>query len=248
MDSWARLALGAVVLVAIAVALLTWFGTAHARAAIPAVSRAAVQLAVVAIVLHAAITTGWLVGVIVAVMFTVAVGTAARRLTDIDHAVFRCAASCGVGATVTIGLIVGAGVLDRDSRTLVAVSGIVIGGCMTAATLTGRRLTDGMRSNRDEIEGWLAIGAPPRRAVLDTARTAVTEALIPGLDQTRTVGLVTLPGAFVGALIAGADATQAARFQFIVLTGLVCAQALTSVTLAILAGEPRTLPAVAEPR
>jgi len=34
---------------------------------------------------------------------------------------------------------------------------------------------------------------------------AAALALVPGLDQTRTVGLVTLPGAFVGVLLAGAS-------------------------------------------
>lgn len=35
-------------------------------------------------------------------------------------------------------------------------------------------------------------------------RPAASDALLPGLDQTRTVGLVTLPGAFVGMLLGGA--------------------------------------------
>ena len=51
---------------------------------------------------------------------------------------------------------------------------------------------------------WLALGATPRQAVRDIARTAAAEALLPAIDQTRTVGLVTLPGAFVGALFGGA--------------------------------------------
>jgi putative ABC transport system permease protein len=48
--------------------------------------------------------------------------------------------SCASGATVAIGVIVGLLTLTRSVRTLVAVSGIVLGEMMTAATLTGRRL------------------------------------------------------------------------------------------------------------
>ena len=47
---------------------------------------------------------------------------------------------------------------------------------------------------------------------------------MPALDQTRTVGLVTLPGAFIGALLGGASAVGAARFQIVVLVGLLCAR------------------------
>jgi putative ABC transport system permease protein len=113
---------------------------------------------------------------------------------------------------------------------------------MTAATLTGRRLLAGLRSRRDEVEGWLALGATPRQAVLPIAREAAAEALVPAIDQTRTVGLVTLPGAFVGALLGGAGAVDAARFQIVVLVGLLCAESITAVVLARLLGAPRTLP------
>jgi putative ABC transport system permease protein len=113
---------------------------------------------------------------------------------------------------------------------------------MTAATLTGRRLLDGLRRRRDEVEGWLALGATPRQAVLPIARAAVSEALVPAIDQTRTVGLVTLPGAFVGALFGGASAVDAARFQIVVLVGLLCAESITAVVIARLLGAPRVLP------
>jgi len=145
---------------------------------------------------------------------------------------------------VSIGIIVGLPTLTRDVRTLVAVSGIVLGGTMTAATLTGRRLADGLHRRRDEVEAWLSIGATPREAVRAIARDAVFEALVPALDQTRTVGLVTLPGAFVGALLGGASAAGAARFQIVVLVGLICAEAITATVLAWLLGEPKTLPAL----
>ena len=113
---------------------------------------------------------------------------------------------------------------------------------MTACTLAGRHLLSGIRSRRDEVEGWLALGATPRQAVRDIARTAAGEALLPAIDQTRTVGLVTLPGAFVGALFGGASPGYAARFQLVVLVGLLAAEAVAAVTLTWLLGAPAPLP------
>src|SRR4051794_19721799 len=175
-------------------------------------------------------------------MFSVATWTATRRLRGFDRPGRSVLLAIGAGAAVSIGLICGLPILDRSVRTLVAVSGIVIGGTMTASTLTGRRLLDGLRRRRDEVEGWLALGATSRQAVVDIAREAASEALVPALDQTRTVGLVTLPGAFVGALLGGASAIDAARFQVVVLVGLLCAESITAVVLAYLLGSPRTLP------
>src|SRR6476620_2314222 len=61
-------------------------------------------------------------------------------------------------------------------------------------------------------------------------------ALLPNLDSTRTVGLVTLPGAFVGVLLSTGSATQAAAVQIVVLLALLlsqtCGVAVTSELIA----------------
>jgi len=237
-----RLAVGLLILLGIALVVLTVARVAQRRAVLLASARAAVQLTVVALALRGVFAEPGFVVLVLAVMFGVATWTAGRRLRGLAGAQWAVVVACGAGAAVTIGLICGLPILDRSVRTLVAVSGIVIGGTMTAATLTGRRLLDGLRRRREEVEGWLALGATPRQAVLSIAREAASEALVPAIDQTRTVGLVTLPGAFVGALLGGASAVQAARFQIVVLVGLLCAESITAVVLARLLGAPRTLP------
>jgi putative ABC transport system permease protein len=237
-----RLAVGLVALLAIAIVVLTVAGVPHRRDALIASARAVVQLAVVAAALRGVFAAPVAVIGVIAVMFSVATWTAGRRLRPRDGAMRAVVIACAAGAGVAITIIVGLPTLSRDVRTLVAVSGIVFGGTMTAATLTGRRLADGLHRRREEVEAWLAIGAAPRRAVRDIARDAAFEALVPALDQTRTVGLVTLPGAFVGALLGGASATAAARFQIVVLVGLLCAETITATLLAWLLGAPSTLP------
>jgi putative ABC transport system permease protein len=237
-----RLGIGLVALAGIAVLVLTLAGVGRRRDVLVASGRAVVQLTVVALALRGVFAEPRFVVLVLAVMFGVATWTAARRLRGMPGAARAVVLACGAGSAVTIGLICGLPVLDRSVRTLVAVSGIVIGGTMTAATLAGRRLLDGLRRRREEVEAWLALGATPRRAVVAIARDAAAEALVPALDQTRTVGLVTLPGAFVGALLGGAGAVEAARFQVVVLVGLLCAESVTVVVLAHLLGAPRTLP------
>jgi putative ABC transport system permease protein len=56
------------------------------------------------------------------------------------------------------------------------------------------------------------------------------------LDQTKSTGLVTLPGAFVGALFGGAGPAQAAEFQLVVLAGIALASVVTGVTVTRLVG------------
>lgn len=238
-----RLAVGLLALMLLACLALRLAGVAQQRAVLVASVRAVGQLALVAAALRGVFAAPLAVIAVLAVMFSVATWTAARRLSMHPGALTATVLSCATGGSVAIGIIVGLPTLSRDVRTLVAVSGIVLGGTMTAATLTGRRLADGLHRRRDEVEAWLSIGANSRQAVRAIARDSVFEAMVPALDQTRTVGLVTLPGAFVGALLGGASAGNAARFQIVVLVGLLCAEAITAGCLAWLLGAPATLPA-----
>ncbi|MGI8666833.1 MAG: ABC transporter permease [Jatrophihabitans sp.] len=246
MSEYVRLGVGLALLLGIAVAVSYRAGLHRQRDLLVAALRAVGQLALVAAALRGVFAAPISSIAVVVVMFSVATWTAARRLRDSTEdarTVWRAVlASCGAGAGVVITIIVALPTLDRNVRTFVAVSGIVLGGTMTGATLAGRHLNEGLRRRRDEVEAWLSIGASPREAVRDVARAAASEALVPALDQTRTVGLVTLPGAFIGALLGGASATGAARFQIVVLVGLLCAQAITVSLLTYLLGAPRTLP------
>lgn len=105
---------------------------------------------------------------------------------------------------VVLGLLL-SGLVPLRGIAIVPVAGILIGGAMTATSLAGRRALDELTGRRGEVEAALALGLLPREAVLLVCRPAAGQALVPALDQTRTVGLVTLPGAFVGVLLGGAS-------------------------------------------
>ncbi len=238
----AHLLVGLGCLVAVAGGCLLWAQVGRVTAVVTAVGRAVVQLALVSLALRGVFAAPAAAAAVLAVMLGAAVVTATGRLTAFPRVAPAVAASCVAGAAVTLGIVFAVPMVDPSTRHLVALSGSVFGGTMTACTLVGRRLADGLRQRRDEVEAWLALGATPRQACVQIARTAVGEALVPALDQTRTVGLVVLPGAFVGALLGGASPASAARFQIVILTGLLTAETVTAVTLAYLLGAPRVLP------
>jgi putative ABC transport system permease protein len=132
---------------------------------------------------------------------------------------------------VTLAVVFGTGAIEFTPRYVLAVGGIVIGNSMTIAVLAGRRFFEAVHEHWHEVEGWLALGAYPRRATLTQARQSVHSALIPSIDQTKTTGLVTLPGAFVGAIFGGASPLEAGRFQVVVLASILAAGSVTAVAL-----------------
>lgn len=201
------------------------------RDAIVAVLRAVVQLAVVGLVIRTVIRTPALAPLYLVLMLGVAAWTTSRRLRGVRVAFLSALAAIAAGALVVTAVVLATGALPRDARDIVPFAAQIIGGAMTAATLSAMRMRDDVLSGWDLIEGSLAIGARPRQAVADVARTAAARALVPALDQTRNVGLVVLPGAYVGLLLGGASPARAGRVQFLVLLGLLVAESISAVVV-----------------
>ena len=219
-------------LAAITVAALRLSGVTRYWAGPYAVARALLQLTVLGFVLAGVIESTLWTAAALAVMFVSATTTAVRRLGKFNWGRWAVVALVmGVAVAVALTVIFTTGALVFSPRYLLAAGGIVIGNCMSIATLTGRRLLLDTHDRWEEVEGWLALGARPRAATLGIARAAAGEALIPTVDQTRTTGLVTLPGAFVGAVFGGASPLEAGQFQVLVLAAVIAAGALTSVGL-----------------
>ncbi|WP_308284119.1 ABC transporter permease [Streptomyces buecherae] len=211
-------------------------GHGHARAVLSAGLRAVVQLAAVSLLI------GWVVRAVpllltfIAVMFAVAVRTAGRRITP-NRSWWWAAAPIVAGVLPVVAALLLTGLVPVRGITLIPVTGILIGGALTATVLGGRRALDELEARRGEVEAGLALGLPPRDARLEIARPAASDALLPGLDQTRTVGLVTLPGAFVGMLLGGASPVQAGAVQLFVLVALMAVQVVAvAVVLELVAG------------
>nr|WP_243851392.1 ABC transporter permease [Modestobacter marinus] len=202
-------------------------GFHQSRPIVVAAARAVLQLAAVSAVLVAVVRSLWLSTVFIFVMLTVAAVTSARRVTGTRlrssggaSSAARMVLPIGVGALPVVGLVMVTGTVPLSGEAVVPIGGILIGGAMTATSLAGRRLFDELQQRRGEVEAALALGLLPRDAVLEVVRPAAATALVPALDQTRTVGLVTLPGAYVGVLLGGGSAMQAGAAQLLVLVGL----------------------------
>jgi putative ABC transport system permease protein len=200
------------------------------------VVRAAVQLSVVALLLKGILSAPQTVGAFVVLMLTTASWTSARRTSQLWHGRRIAVAGVLIGAVSALVVIFSLRLVDLEVRNLVAVAGIVIGNAMTAATLSGRNFRRASVARRAEVEGWLALGATSTQAHEEIGQESVRESLLPTLDQTKSTGLVTLPGAFVGALFGGASPVEAARFQLVVLAGVAFAMVLTGLVVTRLAG------------
>lgn len=243
-DVLVRTVLGVLALVATATVVLLAAHASAPWAPAAAIARGVLQLAAVSLVLTGVIRSPVLIGLALGVMFIVATCTSARRLGDLRTMVLPVAGAMASGILVSAVVVFGSGAIALSPRYALALGGIVIGNAMSIATIAGRRFRELVDDRWDEVEGWLALGATPGRATADLVRRAVSAALVPTVDQTRTTGLVTLPGAFVGAVFGGVSPLEAGRFQIVVLAAIMATGSITAVLLTRWLAPVRTRPAV----
>ena len=236
-----RLGVVLVLLVAVAAAASVAGRLGVERQHVSAAVRAVVQLAVVSVVIGAALTSVWGSLAFATLMLLVASWTSTGRIGAPRQELPWVGLAITAGVLPVLALVFASGVVPFNGPGIVPIAGIVIGNAMTAATLTGRRAYDELAGHFGAYEAGLALGMTSSQAAFEVVQPSAREALTPGLDQTRTVGLVTLPGAFIGVLLGGGTPLQAGAAQVLVLLGVMAAQAITSAVLLRMVAQARVV-------
>lgn len=154
----------------------------------------------------------WVVAMVVFAALTVR-----HRTPEVPAPVWLPLLAFGVAAVAGLGVLFGLGIFRLEARTLVPLAGMLIGNSLAATVLVGRRIVEEVRDKRDLVEARLALGLTSREAVHPHLRAAVRTALIPQIETTKAVGLVVLPGAMTGLIIAGADPMDAVLIQLAIM-------------------------------
>jgi putative ABC transport system permease protein len=201
-----------------------------------AVVRSFVQLAAIGYVIDYifGLDNLGVVALLLAGMVLFAAWTSARRAKDVPRAFLIAAVAVGVAAVATLGLLLALGIVPATPRYLIPLGGMVVGNSMNAASLTMTRIRDDVTEQSLKVEAALALGATSRQAVSPILKTALQRALIPLIDATKTTGIIFLPGAMVGMIIAGADPLEAVRLQLVVMYMLLGSVSIAAIVVGTL--------------
>ncbi|SBS78071.1 conserved membrane hypothetical protein [uncultured Mycobacterium sp.] len=223
------------VVMVLAAAAVYWSTALGSAWTVPrAAVRAVLQLAAVAAVLTAALSNLWTSLVVLGVMFVAATVTAARRSQS--NRSWLLAVALATGMMSVVPLLLASGLVPMTGVAIVPIVGILLGSTMTAISVAARRALDTLGSRAGEVEALLSLGFSDRLARMEMIGLTAADALLPNLDQTRTVGLVTLPGAFVGVLLSTGSAAQAGAVQILILLSILLSQTCAvAITLELIA-------------
>jgi putative ABC transport system permease protein len=123
--------------------------------------------------------------------------------------------------------------------------GMILGNTMTGISLGLHTLTTVLVRDRAAVEAHLALGATRHEALLGVTRAALRSALMPIINSMAATGLVALPGMMTGQILAGAEPTEAVKYQLLIMfliaggTGLGATAAVLAATLRLTDGRHR---------
>lgn len=228
--------LASLVLVAVAIGLSLWQRLGVERSMLVAAVQSAVQLLAIGVGLLFVLrddspilwSWAWVVAMIV-----FATETTARRAPEVPGIRLVALMAYAISGLVTLGVIFGFGIFPIEGRTLVPLAGMMIGNSLTATVLVGRRIVAELTDKRDEVEARLALGLSSREAGRPYLRESVRTALLPQIERTRAVGVIFLPGAMTGLILAGVDPVDAVLVQIVVMYLVLGAAAATTVVVSL---------------
>ena len=217
-------------MVVLVLVLSTWLELGLNRDLVVASVRAAIQLLAVGFVFKAifgsslSMVWAWLwIGLMIVVSVRVVLSRARHR---IDRLGAVASVAIGGSALMSIGVTFGLGVIGYAPVAVVVIAGITVGNAMPATVLGVNQSVALARDHLGEIEAALALGFDRRLIVRYLAPRAARSALIPQIERTKVVGLIALPGAMTGLLLAGVEPVEAVVIQLIVMYLIVGAASL----------------------
>ena len=224
------------VLVGVAVAISVWQGLRVERTIAWASIRAIVQLLAVGVALVFVLDPGrslvwswaWVVAMVIFAAFTTA-----RRAPEVPAVLPLSFLAYSAAAVVTLSVIFGLGIFPLEPRALIPLAGMMIGNSMNATILCARRVIEEIRDKRAEVEARLALGQSSRTAAHPYVQTSLRTALIPQIETTKAVGLVFLPGAMTGLILAGVDPLDAVLVQAAIMYLILGSVATTTAVMAL---------------
>lgn len=171
---------------------------------------------------------------VILVMSLVGAYTSYSRSKKLPGGIIISWISIFTGGFIALGLLLVTGVIDTSPKFLIPLAGIVIGGSVKAGSLAFDRTRAEINSSKEKIEVLLSMGAASRDAYQALVISIMRSALIPTVDTLKIVGLIQLPGAMTGMIIAGASPIEAVKYQIIIMYMITCSTAITAAMIVLL--------------
>jgi putative ABC transport system permease protein len=182
------------------------------------VIRAVIQLTAVGYILNIifGLENPLFTTILLLVMLYNAAYNASKRGKNIKGIILTSFISIGVGAFITLAVLVAAGAIKYTPYEIIPVSGMIISNAMTAIALCYRNISSDFKNKYMEVETKLSLGADVLPSSIEIIRESIRVGMQPTVDSMKTLGIVSLPGMMTGLILAGTPPLEAIKYQIMV--------------------------------
>jgi len=192
--------------------------------------RATLQLILIALILLPVFQSHWSIQIslIAAMLFMGAVVARERgKRVPKAFAIALLSMIISYGAVIFVFLITGA--LEIIPNIVIPISGMLIGNASRTISLNFHKTYNDFDTHKAMLEAMMIDGAEYSQAVRVPSQYTLKTALVPRIDSLKTLGIVHIPGAMAGMMVAGASPLAAAGYQILIFFGIVSISALSSI-------------------
>lgn len=229
-------AAASLILVAVVVGISHWRRLGVGSSVVWATARAILQLLAVGllftVIFESDLASLWAWLWVVA-MVAVSALVARRRAPHVPNLAPIGLAAIALTVGVVMLVVFGLGVLDAEPVAVVVIAGITIGNTMPSVVQSATRMAEQLSEDRGQVEAMLSLGFDGIEATRSVTTAVTRLALIPQIERTKVVGIIALPGAMTGLLLAGVEPIDAVMIQLVVML-LVLGSVAVSVSIVTL--------------
>ena len=120
-------------------------------------------------------------------------------------------------AIVTLSILIFSKIVPYEPRYIIPLMGMAIGNSTNTVHIALDKIIDHIKSNRDVLWGYLALGASEFQALKPFMKVAIKSSIVPSMNMVKSVGIIFIPGAMTGMILSGVDPLYAAKIQIIIM-------------------------------
>lgn len=145
------------------------------------------------------------------------------------------AAGLYISSFLTIFFMLSLKVIENKAAVVLPLGGMVIGNAMNSISLAYDRLKGEIEHDLPYIETMLSLGFSSDVAFSRAKSKSIRAAMIPKLNNMKSLGLVWIPGLMAGMILGGASPVKAAIYQLIIIVMIVVSSFIASYLVVVLA-------------
>ncbi|WP_123053421.1 iron export ABC transporter permease subunit FetB [Clostridium sp. JN-1] len=140
----------------------------------------------------------------------------AKRSIKLKSGLWISFVSISIGTIITLAVLLFSKAIKYEPYQIIPIGGMIISNSMVAIGLCFNQMSLNFKNKKEEVETKLALGADILPASINIIRDSIKTGMLPTVDSTKTLGIVSLPGMMTGLILAGTSPINAVRYQIMV--------------------------------